>query len=291
MFHFGGTLTLNRLINYASLNAEKILLGRFWGADALGLYGRAYSLVNLPMTQLNSSVFTVAFPALSRLQSDRERLISSFLKGYSVLLSVTVPATIGCILFAEEIVQTVLGAKWLAAPPLVRLLGPTILVFTLCSPLNWFLTASGRVTRALKLSLVAVPVVLVGIIIGLPYGPKGVALAYSGAWTLLVIPITAWAIHGTGIQAVAFWKAAKPAAVAGLLMGICGFALERGFHGLLPPLPRLALGSSLALAVYCWVLLAIMGQWDLFRDLVSQVWRRKAAKSNVTGLGTNSSLP
>src|SRR5689334_14217776 len=48
MLRFGGTITLNNLIVYFAYNFDKLLLGRFWGADALGLYGRAYQLINVP---------------------------------------------------------------------------------------------------------------------------------------------------------------------------------------------------------------------------------------------------
>src|ERR1700758_2417962 len=100
MMHFGGTVTLNGLVVYIASNFEKILLGRFWGVDAIGIYGRAYQLINIPTENLNSAVGEVAFSALSRLQDDLARLRSYFLKGYSVVLPFTLPLTIACALFA-----------------------------------------------------------------------------------------------------------------------------------------------------------------------------------------------
>ena len=84
MLLFGATATLNGLVVYAAYNLEKVLLGRFWGADALGLYGRAYQLINVPTENLNSAVGGVAFSALSRLQDDPVRFRNYFLKGYSL---------------------------------------------------------------------------------------------------------------------------------------------------------------------------------------------------------------
>ena len=43
MLRFGGTITLNNLVVYVAYNLEKVLLGRYFGPDALGLYGRATS--------------------------------------------------------------------------------------------------------------------------------------------------------------------------------------------------------------------------------------------------------
>src|SRR4029077_10705270 len=102
MLHFGGLATCNSFVVFLAWNAEKILLGRFWGADALGLYGRAFQLVTLPVQQLNTAVTGVAFPALPRIQNDAKRLARSFLRGYSLLISATIPITVSCALFAEE---------------------------------------------------------------------------------------------------------------------------------------------------------------------------------------------
>ena len=76
MMHFGGTLTLNGVVAYVAYNAEKVMIGRFWGADAIGIYGRAQQLINIPTDNLNSAVGEVAFSALSQLQDDPIRLKS-----------------------------------------------------------------------------------------------------------------------------------------------------------------------------------------------------------------------
>ena len=55
MMRFGGTVTLNGLLGYVGTNFEKILLGRFWGADAIGIYGRAFQLINVPTENLNAT--------------------------------------------------------------------------------------------------------------------------------------------------------------------------------------------------------------------------------------------
>src|SRR6516164_4811502 len=102
MIHFGGTLTFNGLVAYVAYNAEKVMIGRLWGADAIGIYGRAYQLVNIPTESLNSAVGEVAFSALSRLQDDPVRLRSYFLKGFSLVLGLTLPITIACGLFADD---------------------------------------------------------------------------------------------------------------------------------------------------------------------------------------------
>jgi O-antigen/teichoic acid export membrane protein len=278
MLRFGWKATCTNLVVFFAWNSEKILLGRFWGADALGLYGRAYQLATLPVLQLNSAVTGVAFPALSRIQHDAGRLARSFLRAFSLLISLTIPITISCALFAEEIVRVVLGAKWAEAAPIFRLLAPVALVFAVANPLSWLVLSTGRAGRALSISATTTPLVILGIILGLSHGPKGVALGYSLAMTLLVVPIAAWSKLGTGITWGDLWGAARQPLLAGVLAGAAGLIVRIVPGGRLAPIPYLMVGLGMVLGVYAWVLLIVLGQKGLYLDLLSQLRNRTAPK-------------
>jgi len=267
MMRFGGTVTLNSLVSYVASNSEKVLLGRFWGVDALGLYGRAYQLINIPTENLNSAAGEVAFSALSRLQGEPNRLKSYFLKGYSVLLSLTLPITVACALFADQVVFVLLGPKWTAAIDVFRFLAPTIFVFALINPLFWLLCSLGLVGRSLKMGMVIAPVMIASYFIGLPYGPRGVALAYSGVMILLVIPIIAWTVHGTIISLRdIFLSVGRPLASA-VAAGGLAYAVRSVYGQLLSPLPALLLECTILLAAFIGFLLFVAGQKRLYVDL------------------------
>jgi O-antigen/teichoic acid export membrane protein len=274
MLHFGGVATCNNFVVFLAWNLEKLLLGRFWGADALGLYGRAFQLVTLPVQQLNSAVTSVAFPALSRIQHDTERLTRSFLQGYSLLVSLTIPITISCAVFAEEIVKIVLGAKWMAAAPIFRLLSPVALVFAVANPLSWLVFSTGRIGRALSISAATTPLVILGIVLGLSHGPTGVALGYSSAMTLLIIPIAAWSKRGTGITWADLWRASRAPFLSGLLAGAVALLVKLTLGGRLAPIPCLFVGLGLVLGIYAWVLLFVMNQKPMYMDMLSHLLPR-----------------
>ena len=273
MLHFGWMSTCNSLLVFLAWNSDNILLGRVWGADALGLYGRAYQLATLPVQQLTGAVSGVAFTAFSRIQDDPDRLARSFLRAYSLLVSLTIPIAISCPLFAEEIIRVVLGANWMEAAPIFRLLAPTAVVFALANPLSWLVMSTGRVRRALYISAATTPVVIVGIVLGLSHGPIGVALGYSVAMALVVIPITAWSKLGTGVTWADLWKATKQPFLAGLLAGAIGLIVKFTLGGMLAPIPLLVVGVGVIFGVYAWVLIAI-GQKSQYVDLLNQVFRR-----------------
>jgi O-antigen/teichoic acid export membrane protein len=260
MMHFGGLVTLNSLVVYVASNCEKVLLGRFWGVDALGLYGRAYQLINIPTENLNSSVGEVAFSALSRVQNEPARLRSYFLKGYSLLLAMTLPLTLVCAIFADDVILVALGPKWKAAADIFRLLAPTILVFAIVNPLAWLLSSLGLSGRLLKMGLVVTPFMITAYIIGLPHGPQGVALAYSAIMLLWIIPAIAWAVHGTvfsirDILGTASRPLAASMVAAGLAVGV-----RIAYAKFLTPIPRLALESSVLIVTFVGLIVFATGQ-------------------------------
>ena len=278
MIHFGGTLTLNGLVAYVAFNAEKIMIGRYWGADAIGIYGRAYQLVNIPTDNLNSSIGGVAFAALSRLRDDPVRFKNYFLKGFSLVLGATLPITIACALFADDIVFVVLGPKWNDAAAIVRLLAPTIVIFAIIYPLGWVLYSIGLVVRSLRIALVSAPIIITAYLIGLPYGPKGVALAYSAVMTLWVIPHILWCVHGTPISLWDILRAVSRPLASGIIAGSLAFGIRVISGQFVSPLPRLVLESSVLLAAFFGTLLFVAGQRALYLDLL---WGLKASLSDA----------
>lgn len=268
MMHFGGIVTLNGLIVYVASNFEKVLLGRFWGAEAIGLYGRAYQLIRIPTDNLNSAVGEVAFAALSRIQGDSDRLRRYFLKGYSLVLAVTLPMTFACALFSDEMVIVLLGPKWREVAGIFRFLSPTILVFAIASPLGWLLNSTGRVGRGLKIALVFMPVLITGYFLGLPYGPKGVALAYSVVMMLWALPVIAWSVHGTVISFSDVLRVIGRPFGSIIAASFPAFGMRWFYGSVLSPLPRLLLECLVLFLVYAAILLFVAGQKSLYVDLL-----------------------
>lgn len=289
MVHFGGTVTLNGLVAYIATNCDKILLGRFWGVDALGMYGRAYQLVNIPTDNLNQAAGEVAFSALSRIQDDPQRLRNYFLKGYSLVLALTVPITVACALFASDITIVLLGPKWTAASPILRLLAPTILVFAIANPLFWLLSSLGLVRRSLKMSFVIAPVMVGSYLIGLPYGPRGVAFAYSAGMMLWIFPLVAWAVHGTVVSIKDILLAAFRPLASSIVAALVAVGVHSLCGQLLPPFARLALESAALLLTFSLTLLFAMGQKSLYLDVLRSLNGSSSAAS-VGNLGKSEVL-
>jgi O-antigen/teichoic acid export membrane protein len=287
MMRFGGLLTLNGLVVYIAYNLEKVLLGRFWGAATVGIYGRAFQLITMPTDNLNSAVGGVAFSALSRLQDDPDRLKSYFLKGYSLVVAITIPVTMGCALFANDLIVVSLGPKWIEAADILRLLTPTILVLAMINPLGWLLFALGLVDRGLRIAMVLAPLVIVGYAMGLPYGPKGVAFGYSAMMVLWVLPHITWCVHGTVVSLKDVLRAVSRPFLAIVPASALAAAVHVYFGSSLSQLTRLAFGSTVLFGTYLLMLVYVMRQKAFYGNLFATLM---AARSSAEGK-TSPALP
>lgn len=285
---FGGTVTLNMLLVYVAYSmSPAFFLGRWAGSEAVGFFTRTYQLVNQPMNQLNNAVFSVAFPALSRMQHDVAQMCRAFLKGYSIQLAINTPITVCSAVFAPEIVRVLLGPNWPNASEILLLLTPTILGFSLINPLGWFMMATGRAARSLYIALLLVPVVIMGVGFGALNGAKGVSIGFSAAIAALTFPIVAWAIHGTGITMRDYLKTVSRPLGAGLVAGLVGWFMHGHLIAMLPANEKLRavlglfIGSAIVCGIYAFVLLIAFGQKAMYVDLAKQIIERRRGKETA----------
>ena len=278
MLKYGGILMADTVLMYVAYNADKVLLGRFWGAQALGFYGRAYTLINIPTANLNSAIGGVAFPALSRLQHEPARLRSYFLKCYTLFLSLTMPITVACGLFGADIIHVFLGPKWMDAVPIFRLLAPTILAFALTNPMGILMNSVGRVVQSLWVGVLITPIVILGYAAGLPYGPTGVACGFSSAMMILVVPVILLSIRNTPISPADVWSAIRPplysilvASAAALLTWIPARTIPFAFF-------RLLIVNGVLFGVFAAMLVFVMGQKELYLKVLGGLHGKAAPK-------------
>jgi len=267
MLRFGLGATMTGFLSYIAGNADKLIVGRVLGTEALGLYGRAFNLINFPGDNLNGTVGEVAFAALSRAKDDPERLRRYFLKFYLLVVTLSLPLTIVCALFADDLVRVVLGPKWTAAAEIFKFLAPTILVFAIMNPLGWLLSSLGLIRRSVYIGALTAPLVILAVFVGLPYGPTGVAAAYSAVMVIKLIPICAWAVRGTGVRLHDIMAALSHPLAASAAATAVIFATHGFFDSVHPPALRLVLELSLFGVVYVPGMFLFEGQRALYLDL------------------------
>jgi PST family polysaccharide transporter len=194
---FGGNVTGFNVINYFSRNADNILIGKVWGSNALGLYSKAYSLLLQPLHQIRAPLSAVAIPALSRLQDDPARFRRAFLKILQVQL-LPLPLFAVLIVGHDWVVHVILGPQWSAAAPIFAWLSVIGAIQVLLMSNGLLFIPQNRSRELFYWGIFIALLSVASFLIGLQWGPVGVAAAYSLANLAIGVPLLIYYVGRRG---------------------------------------------------------------------------------------------
>jgi O-antigen/teichoic acid export membrane protein len=134
---FGLGTVVQRIIDFGSSNLDYIVIGKYFGEMALGIYGMAFVVITLPQYALGVVLGSVAMSAFSRFQEDNERLSAAFIRLTRVTTALSIPYFVLIFALAPELMQAVAfihpSAKWVPAAPYIKILAPVGLLYCLSS--------------------------------------------------------------------------------------------------------------------------------------------------------------
>jgi O-antigen/teichoic acid export membrane protein len=179
MLRAGAGFSLNGCASYLALNADKLLMGRFIGAAGLGLYSRAYSLMNLPLTYTASIMSGVLFPAFSQVQTDTARLRRGYLLASRLTALTAAPIMAGMIVAASPLVRGIYGPNWEGAILPLQILCVAGYFRALYHLGGAIAHGTGNVYRELRAQIEYALMVITGSLAGLHAGVVGVAVGVA----------------------------------------------------------------------------------------------------------------
>ena len=223
MLKFGSNLVGFDVVNYFSRNLDKILLGRFYGNESLGLYSKAYQLLMLPIENLLNPLKRVAMPALSRLRNEPDSYRIYYMKFISILAFVTMPLVAFLFVCSDQIINIILGQQWGETSELFKILALVAFIQPVASTRGVVLVTTGKGKRYLILGISFSIIISASFVVGLPWGAKGVATCYTIANYILLIPSLFYAFKDTPVRVGDFLIAVYKPFTASMFMGIAGF--------------------------------------------------------------------
>jgi len=202
MLRFGANITGFDVVNYFARNGDHILVGRVWGSEALGLYSKAYQLLMLPITMLRGPVTSVAMPAMSRLSSDPVRYRDYYLRLVGGIAFLSMPLVAIMFVCSDSVIYVLLGAHWMAASPVFRVLAFAALVTPIYTTGGLVLLSRGMGAQYLVAGTGNTLAMCCGFAIGVQYGALGVAVAYAVTNLAAALPLVWYCTRGTCITLV-----------------------------------------------------------------------------------------
>jgi O-antigen/teichoic acid export membrane protein len=205
---------------YFTRNTDNLLVGWRFGDRALGFYKKAYDLFVLPQTQLMAPMTAVVVSTLSRVKTDREQFQRYFLRTISVLALLGMGIGADFALVGSDIIRFLLGPGWEESGHIFVLFGPGIGVMLLYYAHGWIHLSIGRPERWFRWGLVEFLFTGGLFLLGLHWGPSGIALAWTISYFVLMFPGFKYAGKpiGLGIRPIfnAIWRFFAASVVAGI---------------------------------------------------------------------------
>lgn len=219
LLSFGFGHSLAQVGTVLSQQGDNLVVGRWLGPAALGVYGRAYSLMVMPATVFGKIVNRVLFPVMSQVQDERDRLGAAYERALAIVALVSLPVSAFLWVVAPEFIPALLGPKWTGVVLPFRLF-TCGLFFRMSSKISDACTkAAGAVYSRALIQGVYAAMVLLGALVGQRWGVGGVAVAVSIAMAINWLTMAALSRSVTDVSWSRFARAQAPGALFALLIG------------------------------------------------------------------------
>jgi len=255
MIKFGLNITGFTMTDYAGRAADRIGLGVKVGARPLGHYQNALFVYDNTLGLLSVSLHSVAVASLSKLRDNLGELRRAWANALSAVAFFAMPAFALLAVTGQDFMIVLLGGKWVHAGTLVSLLALRGMPHVVERTLGWLHVAAGRADRWMRWGLVSSAVQIIALLCGLPFGTKGVAIAYAICMYILFVPALAYAGRPLGIGALDVVRVVGAPLAGSLVTTAIGFLLRYSILAETPRVGRIAL--TILICVPCYLFIVV----------------------------------
>ena len=226
-------------------NIYGVVVGRLYTPTDLGLYNKGNVFPHTAMSAVQNSVIGVVFPAFSKVQDDKTRLLSmvrKLVRCFTVLTMPLLGLLVGC---ADPLVRVLLGEKWLATIPYLQIGCLVYFCFPTASVPIQAIKAIGRSDLFMVQNIISGALILLSIAITFAAGPIVMAAAVAFAAGPLDRVVTSfYSKRFLGYGYLAQVNDVLPGCLIAMLICMVSFFLRRIMDGA----PQLIILASILVA-------------------------------------------
>ncbi|WP_101676230.1 lipopolysaccharide biosynthesis protein [Alloalcanivorax mobilis] len=190
LFQFGVNLLIEGFLAVLYQNSYVLVIGRFYSAEATGLYFLAKKISNLVSQQMTSAVQQVTFPALSKLQNDNEKLRYKYRQIIQMTMFMIAPVMLLLASLSRPVFEIAFSEKWQGSVPYLQLLCVVGMIYPLHALNVNIMNVKGRSDLVLKVGLAKKAVNLSLLGLSLKYGVLAIAISQVLGSVLALVPNT-----------------------------------------------------------------------------------------------------
>jgi PST family polysaccharide transporter len=275
----GFGFSLGKILNFLSLQGDNFVVGRLLGAEALGMYTRAYQAMTLPAMYVGQAFERVLFPALSQKQDDIPTLRKGLLSTLEISALVALPVSVGMYLLSEEIVLVLFGEVWRPIIPVLTVLSCGVFFRAAYKCSDVLIRSKGDVYRYAARQGVYTAVIVLGSLVGARVdGTQGVAYAVVGGVMVNYLLMTRLAGKLAEVSTADLVRVHLPGMWVALWIGVSLTWIVPSLraHGLAPwQTLSISIFSALAVGGASWFMSGPLAARSCLRPLIAGLLRRQ----------------
>lgn len=187
---FGLRVAAASILYHVYRNMDFLLIGRFLGTSAVGIYRAAWDLGMTPLEIILQVVNRVQYPIYARLQSHAAELTQAFYRSARSLLLILGPVAALICFASPDIFRLIGGGKWLPSVPLVQILVWASLLRGIALLFPQLYQATGNPGLGVYDSLVTGGTLVLGFLIALTLAPPESGTRWVCLVWLITFPFT-----------------------------------------------------------------------------------------------------
>lgn len=181
LFSFGWKMLASSLIDTVYNQIRPMIIGKVYSASDLAFYNKGKTFPNLVIENVNSSISSVLFPTMSKVQGDPEAVKNITRRSMKTSTYLMAPFLMGLAACGESITKILLTEKWLPMVPFMVIICITYLFYPVHTANLSAIKALGRSDLHLKLEIAKKIVGLVALLV--TFKISVMAMAYSLLFT------------------------------------------------------------------------------------------------------------
>ncbi len=241
LLNFGLSMVAMNVVSVIAQDVDYLLIGRYLGAEAMGIYSLAFRIPELVILQFCATVAQVIFPIFTKIRDDENALRLGFLETARYVALFTTPLGLGMALLAGPFVLTFFGEKWIEVVPVMR----AIAIYSFFISLGF---NAGDVYKAQG---------------------RPILLTYIAILQVLVLaPLMYWAVTGPASIVIAGWVQVFVAFVISVVYLAVALRMLKISFGMLFAVLKTPMVPAFVMVVFVIAVLFVASDWDAWLQLV-----------------------
>ena len=176
LMNYGSKIMISSLVTAIYQQVRQLLIGKFYAPADLALYNRGRHMPEMVRSNVDGTLMSVLFPAISNHSDDLQRVKQLLRRSIKTCTYVTFFCLTLMAVSAKPIVNLLLTAKWIDCVPYMQIMCIAVMIDSIGVFNLQALKAIGKSDEVLKLEIYKRPLFLIVVIISVKISVMAVAL-------------------------------------------------------------------------------------------------------------------